>query len=64
MASINDVSQAITSALDEIGVTGELKVKMDGNQAEAPIGPQGRGDEREVSVDVTDLTKSHETRIP
>lgn len=64
MANINDVSQAITSALDEIGVTGELKVKMDGDQAETPIGLQGRGDEREVSVDVKDSTKSKQSQMP
>ena len=54
MADIKDMSQAIHSALEEIGVTGELNVHMDGNQAVATIEQPG-GDDLEVSIEVHDL---------
>ena len=54
MADIQDMSHAIHSALEEIGVTGELNVHMDGDQAVASIGQPG-GDDVEVSVKVHEL---------
>ena len=54
MADIKDVSQVIHSALEEIGVTGELRVLMDGGQAGASIGNRG-SDDLDVLVEVHDL---------
>ncbi|WP_242154189.1 hypothetical protein [Sphingomonas sp. BAUL-RG-20F-R05-02] len=54
MADIKDMSRAIHSALQEIGVTGELNVHMDGDQAVASIGQPG-GDDVEVLVEIHDL---------
>lgn len=54
MADIKDMSRAIHAALEEIGVTGELNVHMEGDQAVALIGQPG-GDDVEVSVEVHEL---------
>lgn len=61
MATIKDMSQAINSALVEIGVSGELHVTMDGDKAVAPIGQTG-GDDMEVAVDVRDLDPDRNKR--
>ena len=54
MADIKDVSEAIHSALSEIGVNGELDVKMEGDRVAAPIG-HPTGDDIAVSVTVSEL---------
>lgn len=55
MADINDMSIAILSALEEIGVTGELAIHMDGDRTTALIG-SSVGHELRVAVDVQDLS--------
>ncbi len=54
MADIKNMPRAIHSALRENGVTAELNIHMDGNQAIATIGQSG-GDDLEVSVEIHDL---------
>ena len=49
MADAKDVAAAIQSALDEIGVTGELDVTMDGKATRKPLGSSG-GDDVQIDV--------------
>ena len=49
MATVADVATAIASALAEVGVTGKLSVKMNGDHAVAIVGDTGADD---VQVDV------------
>jgi hypothetical protein len=53
MADIKDVSQAIHSALEEIGVHGDLKVQTETDCIEAPIG-HPTGDDLAIEVIVSD----------
>jgi hypothetical protein len=52
MADIKDISDTISSALTEIGVHGNVDVRLDGNQAHASIG-QPSGDDIDVAIVVT-----------
>lgn len=54
MANAKDVAAVIQSALDEIGVTGQLEVSMDGQEATASLGAPN-GDDHHVGVVVEDL---------
>lgn len=53
MADIKDVSRAIHSALEEIGVSGKLDVEMNGDHTVAPVG-EPSGDELDVQVVIHD----------
>jgi hypothetical protein len=53
MADIKDVSQAIHSALAEIGVNGDLKVQMESDCIEAPVGHPS-GDDLAIEVIVSE----------
>ena len=53
MADIKDVSRAIHSALEEIGVSGHLNVEMNGNQSVAVVG-ESTSEELDVQVVVHD----------
>ena len=44
MANAKDVAAVIQSALDEIGVTGQLEVSMDGQEITSSVGSPGGGD--------------------
>ena len=54
MADAKDVAAVIQSALDEIGVTGQLDVSMDGQEASKTLGTLTGNDQR-VEVVVEDL---------
>lgn len=54
MADAKDLSTAVQSALDEIGVMGTLDVSKDGDEAAKTIGTLG-GDDVHVTVDVEDV---------
>lgn len=54
MATVLDVSAVITSALTEIGVTGEVDVTMDGTRRVTWLG-EPSGDDVQVAVAVTML---------
>lgn len=56
MANAKDVAAVIQSALDEIGVTGQLEVSMDGQEATKPLGTPN-GDDLHVGVVVEDLVE-------
>ena len=52
MADRNDIKNAITSALTEIGVTGHLDVKMDEEASGSTLGePPGNDVDVVVSID-------------
>ena len=55
MATAKDIATVIQSALDEIGVTGELEVTADGERATKPLGAAG-GDDVQVDVAVQDTS--------
>jgi hypothetical protein len=59
MADAKDVAAAIQSALDEIGVTGELDVTMDGKAAKKPLGSSG-GDDVHIDVVVEPVDEAGE----
>jgi hypothetical protein len=63
MANIQDMSTAIHSALEEIGVTGELAIHMDGDRTTASIGRSG-GNRLKVAVDIQDLPSSSRAAEP
>lgn len=54
MADAKDVAAVIQSALDEIGVTGQLDVSMDGQEASKTLGTT-TGNDQHVEVVVEDL---------
>ena len=54
MADAKDVAAVIQSALDEIGVTGQLDVSMDGQEASKTLDTLTGNDQR-VEVVVEDL---------
>ena len=56
MATAKDVAAVIQSALDELGVTGQLEVAMDGQEVAKPLGSSS-GDNVHIDVVVEDLTK-------
>lgn len=58
MADINDVSKAVKSALEEIGVTGEMNVNLDKGETTSSIGELG-GDDVEVMIVVTPMEEGH-----
>ncbi len=59
MADIKDVSRAIHSALEEIGVSGKLDVEMNGNHAVVPLGePTGDGLDVQVVVHDEDVRQA------
>jgi len=53
MANAKDVAAVIQSALDEIGVTGQLAVSIDGQEVTSSVGSPG-GDDLHVGVVVED----------
>jgi hypothetical protein len=55
MANAKDVAAVIQSALDEIGVVGQLEVSMDGQKATSSLGFPN-GDDLHVGVIVEDLS--------
>ena len=55
MATAKDIATVIQSALDEIGVTGELDVAVDGQRVSRPLGTTG-GDDVQVDVVVQDTS--------
>ncbi|WP_242153621.1 hypothetical protein [Sphingomonas sp. BAUL-RG-20F-R05-02] len=54
MANAKDVATVIQSALNEIGVTGQLEVSMDGQEATKSLGTE-KGDDLHVGVIVSDV---------
>jgi len=54
MANARDVATVIQSALDEIGVTGQLEVAMNGQEATKSLGT-AKGDDLHVGVIVGDI---------
>ncbi|WP_242154810.1 hypothetical protein [Sphingomonas sp. BAUL-RG-20F-R05-02] len=54
MANAKDVATVIQSALEEIGVTGQLEVSMDGQEATKSLGT-ARGDDLHVGIIVGDI---------
>jgi hypothetical protein len=63
MADAKDVAAVIQSALDEIGVTGQLEVSMDGQEAAKTIGVPN-GDDIHVGVVVEDLANKTDQAVP
>jgi hypothetical protein len=51
MADIKDVTNAVKSALEEIGVTGEMNINSDEGRSSSSIGERG-GDDVEVTIAV------------
>ncbi|RZL18790.1 MAG: hypothetical protein EOP64_11375 [Sphingomonas sp.] len=56
MANAKDVAAVIQSALDEIGVTGQLAVSIDGQEVTSSVGSPGGGD-LHVGVVVEDRSR-------
>lgn len=63
MANAKDVAAVIESALDEIGVTGQLEVSMDGQEATSSFGSPS-GDDLHVGVLVEDLSGKTGQSLP
>jgi hypothetical protein len=63
MANAKDVAAVIESALEEIGVTGQLEVSMDGQEATCSLG-SASGNDLHVGVVVEDLPGKAEQSSP
>ena len=63
MANAKDVAAVIQSALDEIGVSGQLEVSMDGQEVTSSVGSP-RGDNLYVGVVVEDRSEKAKQSLP
>jgi hypothetical protein len=54
MADAKDVAAVVQSALDEIGVTGDLQVDMDGQEAKKTLGISS-ADDVHIAIVVEDV---------